>query len=227
MADNGRMAAVFAPLEEIERILKTVDGYVVIANVNSNGQAVIGGASKAVEQAMEAFPKGWLQRRPAAGQPRFPHSIVAPASEPLRRVLERLHLESPRLPIVANVNGEFYPTGQASCRRCWISWRGRSLLPCNSLRACARSTMPGARVFVEVGPKKALQGFAEDVLGERGDVVSLFTNHPKVGDIPAFNQALCCLYAAGLGRGTPEAARQATPAFVHRAVCGSSCSSGR
>jgi hypothetical protein len=57
----------------------------------------------------------------------------------------------------------------------------------------------GARLFVEVGPKKALQGFAEDVLGEHGDVVSLFTNHPKVGDIPAFNQALCCLYAAGIG----------------------------
>ena len=41
----------------------------------------------------------------------------------------------------------------------------------------------GARVFVEVGPKKALQGFAEDVLGSHSDVVSLFTNHPKVGDI--------------------------------------------
>ena len=60
----------------------------------------------------------------------------------------------------------------------------------------------GARVFVEVGPKKALQGFAEDVLGDRSDMISLFTNHPKVGDIPAFNQALCCLYATGLGRGT-------------------------
>ncbi len=57
----------------------------------------------------------------------------------------------------------------------------------------------GARVFVEVGPKKALQGFAEDVLGGHSDVVSLFTNHPKVGDIVAFNQALCGLYAAGLG----------------------------
>ena len=34
--DNGRMAAVFAPLAEIERILKTVDGYVVIANINSD-----------------------------------------------------------------------------------------------------------------------------------------------------------------------------------------------
>ena len=46
MADNGRMAAVFAPLAEIERILKTIDGYVVIANNNSDKQAVIGGASR-------------------------------------------------------------------------------------------------------------------------------------------------------------------------------------
>src|SRR5438477_2881173 len=45
MDDNGRMAAVFAPLEEVERILKTIGGYVVIANLNSNVQAVIGGAS--------------------------------------------------------------------------------------------------------------------------------------------------------------------------------------
>ena len=33
--DNGAMAAVFAPLEEIERIVAESDGYVVIANVNS------------------------------------------------------------------------------------------------------------------------------------------------------------------------------------------------
>src|SRR5271167_1634828 len=68
----------------------------------------------------------------------------------------------------------------------------------------------GARMFVEVGPKKALQGFAEDVLGGYNDVVSLFTNHPKVGDIVAFNQALCGLYAAGLGRGTADAVRESS-----------------
>jgi hypothetical protein len=54
-------------------------------------------------------------------------------------------------------------------------------------------------VFVEVGPKKALQGFAEDVLGEREGVLTLNSNHPKVGDIPSFNQALCGLHSAGLG----------------------------
>ena len=71
--DNGRMAAVFAPLEEIERILKTIDGYVVIANINSKHQAVIGGASKAVEQAMEAFQKAGYNVVAVAGQPCLPH----------------------------------------------------------------------------------------------------------------------------------------------------------
>ncbi len=39
-------------------------------------------------------------------------------------------------------------------------------------------------------------------------MVSLFTNHPKFGDIPAFNQALCALYAAGLGHGQAELSRE-------------------
>ena len=46
MADNGRMAAVFAPCRRSSEFSKTVNGYVVIANINSDTQAVIGGASK-------------------------------------------------------------------------------------------------------------------------------------------------------------------------------------
>ena len=51
----------------------------------------------------------------------------------------------------------------------------------------------GARVFVEVGPKSALANFAEDVLGKEPETLSLFTNHPKVGDLPSFNAALAAL----------------------------------
>ena len=212
--DKGRMAAVFAPLEEIERILKTVTGYVVIANVNSNHQAVIGGASKPVEQAMEAFQKAGYDVSALSVSHAFHTTIVASASEPLRRVLQRLHLASPRLPIVANTNGEFYPTGPDVVPQMLDILAEQVAAPVQFVKGLRTLYEAGARVFVEVGPKKALQGFAEDVLGERGDVVALFTNHPKVGDVPAFNQALCCLYAAGLGRGTPEAARQTIPASV-------------
>src|SRR6201997_272703 len=92
-ADKGRMAAVFAPLDEIERILKTINGYVVIANINSEHQSVIGGASPAVEQAMVALISAGYEVTPLPVSHAFHTSIVAPASEPLRCVLERLHLD--------------------------------------------------------------------------------------------------------------------------------------
>ena len=199
--DNGKMAAVFAPIDEIERILKTIDGYVVIANINSDHQAVIGGATKTVEHAMEVLQKAGYEVVPLPVSHAFHTSIVAPASDPLRQVLQRLRLQSPSVPIVANVNGEFYPTGPDAAPQ-MVDILGRQIAsPVQFVKGLRKLYDAGARVFVEVGPKKALQGFVDDVLGGREDVVALFTNHPKVGDVAAFNQALCGLYAAGLGAG--------------------------
>ncbi|MFN7994778.1 MAG: SDR family NAD(P)-dependent oxidoreductase [Bryobacteraceae bacterium] len=203
MADNGRMAAVFAPLPEIERILKTSQGYVVIANINSNTQAVIGGATQAVEQTMKAFLEAGYNAVALPVSHAFHTSIVAPASGPLRQTLERLHLESPRIPIVANVSGEFYPTGPYVVPEMLDILAKQVAAPVQFVQGLRTLYNAGARVFVEVGPKKALQGFAEDVLGEHADTLTLFTNHPKTGDIAAFNQALCGLYASGLGAGQP------------------------
>jgi malonyl CoA-acyl carrier protein transacylase/NAD(P)-dependent dehydrogenase (short-subunit alcohol dehydrogenase family) len=205
--DNGLMAAVFAPLKEIERLLKTVEGYVEIANLNSDRQAVIGGATDAVKQAIEVFAKAGFEVTPLPVSHAFHTSIVAPASEPLRRTLERLHLQSPRIPIVANVDGKFYPMGPDVVPQMLDILARQVASPVQFVRGLHTLYEAGARIFVEVGPKKALQGFADDVLGSRSDVVALFTNHPKFGDIPSFNQALCGLYAAGLGRGQAEAER--------------------
>jgi acyl transferase domain-containing protein/NAD(P)-dependent dehydrogenase (short-subunit alcohol dehydrogenase family)/acyl carrier protein len=201
MDDNGRMAAVFAPIEEIEQLLKKVDGYVVIANINSEHQAVIGGASRAVEQAMEIFQQAGYEVAALPVSHAFHTSIVAPASGPLRQVLQRLRLQSPRLPIVTNVDGEFYPTGANVVPLMLDTLAKQIASPVQFIKGLRTLYAAGARVFVEVGPKKALHGFAEDVLGKPGDVLPLFTNHPKSGDVVSFNQALCGLYAAGLGRG--------------------------
>ena len=57
---------------------------------------------------------------------------------------------------------------------------------------------------MEVGPKKALQGFAEDVLGDRSGTSFRSSRTIRSSVMKsAFNQALCGLYAAGLGRGIP------------------------
>jgi acyl transferase domain-containing protein len=55
LEDNGLMAAVFGAVEEVTRIVEAVEGYAVVANVNSTKECVIGGATDAVETAMAAL----------------------------------------------------------------------------------------------------------------------------------------------------------------------------
>jgi acyl transferase domain-containing protein/NAD(P)-dependent dehydrogenase (short-subunit alcohol dehydrogenase family)/acyl carrier protein len=213
--DNGWMAAVMAPLDVIQSTLQEVDGYVIPANLNSYSQAVIGGNSKAVEQAIGVFTaKGYqAQRIPVSHA--FHTRIVAPASKPLRKVLDRLHIAPPKLPLVANVTGELYPTTVEAIKDILEQQIASPVQWVKGLETLYRE---GCRIFVECGPKKALKGFVDDVLGSKPDVVSLFTNHPKTGEIASFNQALCGLYAAGLGaepaheeQPQPEAAAPVRP----------------
>ncbi|WP_156685536.1 type I polyketide synthase [Mycobacterium sp. Marseille-P9652] len=208
--DNGAMAAVFAPLAEIERVVAETDGYVVIANVNSTSQAVIGGATDAVDRAVEAFRAAGVNASRIPVSHAFHTAIVAPVSEPLKAVLRRLDAHPPSLPIVANVTGDFYPAHADVDTM--LDLLGRQVAsPVQFIDGLRTLYAAGARVFVEVGPKKALHGFVEDVLGDAGDVLALFTNHPKTGDVASFNQALCGLYAAGLGYAAPPAAAAPQP----------------
>ena len=79
-------------------------------------------------------------------------------------MLQRLHLQSPRIPIVANVNGEFYPDGSDAPAKMLDILARQVASPVQFVKGLKTLYEAGARVFVEVGPKKALQGFAEDVL---------------------------------------------------------------
>jgi acyl transferase domain-containing protein/acyl carrier protein len=206
--DPGAMAAVSAPLEEVERVVAETDGYVVIANINSTSQVVLGGATDAVMRASELLEKRGHATAQLPVSHAFHTEIVAPAAERLRTTLRRLKLAPPGLPVVANVDGAFYPSG-AAVEENIIELLGRQMAsPVQFIKGLHTLYDAGARVFVEVGPKRALWGFADDVLGS-SDVLSLYTNHPKLGDLPSFNHALCGLHAAGLGVGRSVTAPRA------------------
>ncbi len=206
VADRGVMAAVMAPLAEIAGAVAAAGEGVVIANVNSSTQAVIGGPSEPVRLAMAALSAAGHQVVELPVSHAFHTAIVAPVSEPLKQALVRLELMPPRLPIVSNVTGAFYPSGHGAVPQ-MLELLGRQVAePVQFVAGLRTLYEAGARVFVEVGPKRALQVFADDVLGGHDDVVTLFTNHPKTGEIESFNQALCGLYAAGLGATTAEQA---------------------
>ncbi|MCL4845974.1 MAG: acyltransferase domain-containing protein, partial [Acidobacteria bacterium] len=213
LGDNGWMAAVMAPLEVVEKTLATVDGYVVAANINSYGQAVIGGETTAVQRAMARFAELGHQAVRLPVSHAFHTRIVAPASGPLRQVLDRLRVGPPQLPLVANVTGERYPSTADGVKDLLEQQIASPVQWVKGLETLYRE---GVRTFVEVGPKKALKGFVDDVLGSRPDVVSLFSNHPKPGGLPTFNQMLCGLYAAGYGVDADEPIVVVDPVAIAR-----------
>ena len=203
MDDNGLMAAAFGPIDEIQKVLDGVSDYVVIANINSSKEAVIGGSTAGVEKAVAVLQEAGFRAQVLQVSHAFHTNIVAPAGEGLKKVLETMNIQPAAVPIITNVKGGFYPMGPGVVPE-MIDLLGRQVSsPVQFIKGLNSLYDAGARVFVEMGPKRILYGFVDDVLGGREGVTALFTNHPRIGEAASVNLALCGLYAAGLGCGTP------------------------
>ncbi len=137
--DNGAMAAVFAPSDEIERVLATIDGYAVIANVNSPKQAVIGGATLAVDAAVRAFTAAGRTAIRLPVSHAFHTAIVASVSEPLRRTLSSSRSGRRRRCTVSSRTRS--ASGTTTCSRCSPTIPSRVTWS-RSTRRCAGCTPP-------------------------------------------------------------------------------------
>ena len=195
--DKGLMASVTAPYEDVERILDEAEGYVIAANKNSPKMTVIAGATDAVTSVMKVFEKEGFNCVPLATSHAFHSSIVAPANEPLRRFLSSLEINWPSIPITANVDGTFYPNTGTDAKEGILSKLAPQMA--SSVEWTSQiNTMyeAGARIFVEVGPKRALTMFASQILEEKPHL-AVMTNHPKQGGIASFLVAIGALALAG------------------------------
>ena len=194
--DNGCMAAVLAPIEDVEKIISSIDDYVVLANINSPVQSVIGGETTAVDKAIARFQDAGYQAVKIPVSHAFHTRIVEPASDVLRGMIEHTNILPPQIPIAANVTGKLYP-GDRSAMVNMLSDHISS--PVQFVQGIQTLYQAGGRIFVEVGPKRVLNSLANDILKEYDDTTIVATNHPRKGGIESIYEALCQLYALGLG----------------------------
>ncbi|MBA2665313.1 MAG: SDR family NAD(P)-dependent oxidoreductase [Bradymonadaceae bacterium] len=194
--DCGLMAGISASAEVVRAVLEQVDGYVVCANINCPGQTIIAGLSDAVAQAVKLFEAADHQVVMLPVSHAFHTKVVAEASAPLRHHLGTVNIASPRLPILTNVTGDYYPAGPG------VEDSIRDLLseqvaaPVEFIKLIERMYADGVRTFVEVGPKRAQTSFVANILEGR-EHLAVHTNHPKKGDVASLYDALAQLWAAG------------------------------
>ena len=195
--DKGLMASVTAPYGEVEEVLESTDGYVIAANKNSPKMTVIAGETAPVKAAMATFEAKGFSCVPLATSHAFHSRIVAPANEPLRRFLEGLDIRWPTVPITANVDGTFYPSDGPEAKAGILEKLAPQMASAVEWTEQIRTMYKaGARVFLEVGPKRALTMFASQILEDEPHLAML-TNHPKQGGIASFFTAVGAMALAG------------------------------
>ncbi len=198
IGDKGKMASVLGPTDEIVRRLPEIGGYLTPANMNSKKQTVIAGASDAVDRAVEYFNNLGMTAQIIPVSHAFHSKVVAPAADALYRTICEMQIAPPSIPLIGNIDGQLYPTDNIeTIKRRLADQMASSVQFVKGIETCYRE---GARIFLEVGPKRALQALAESDLEDKHDVLCLSTNHPKRGGVRSFHDAMCGLYAAGIPR---------------------------
>ena len=198
--DQGLMASVTAPFEAVIGVIESVDGYVIAANKNCPSMTVIAGETAPMQEAIRRFAELGIQCVVLQTSHAFHSRIVAPANEPLRRFLEGLELSLPKIPITANYDGKFYPTslhaGQTTHDAILAQLAPQMSSAVEWTEQIKTMYDAGGRLFVEVGPKRALAIFADQILADSPKVVTN-TNHPKQGGVASFHGALAVCALAG------------------------------
>lgn len=162
------MAAVLGLDDEVvERICLDTEGIVVAANYNCPGQLVISGEIAAVEKACAALTEAGARRAlmlPVGGA--FHSPLMEPARERLAQAIANTEIQTPRCPIVQNVNA--HP--ESDPERIKANLIAQLTAPVRWTQSMHTMIEMGANEAIEVGPGKVLQGLFKKV--DRGFIVS-------------------------------------------------------
>lgn len=160
-ANPGTMAAILAlPAETIEAVCAEVDGIVVPANYNCDGQIVISGAVDAVAEASEKLKAAGAKRAlilPVGGA--FHSPLMQPAAEELAAGIESVEFKTPVCPVYQNVTA--LPTiDPAEIKKNLLA---QLTAPVRWTQSVMNMIDDGAASFTESGPGKVLQGLVSKI----------------------------------------------------------------
>ena len=155
-ANPGTMAAVLAlASDKVEEICQGIDGVVVPANYNCEGQIVISGTPEAVAQAAEKMKEAGARRAlplPVGGA--FHSPLMQPAAEELAEGIESVTFRQPVCPVYQNVTAK--PT--VDPEEIKKNLLAQLTAPVRWTQTVVNMVADGADTFVECGPGKVLQG---------------------------------------------------------------------
>ncbi len=167
----GTMAAIIGlPTEKVEEICGSIEGVVIPANYNCDGQIVISGEKEAVLAACEACKQAGAKRAlPLAVSGAFHSPLMEPARAELAKAIEATEVRAPRCPIYQNVTA----LPETDPVRIKENLLKQLTSPVRWTQSVKNMLADGATEFTELGPGTVLQGLVKRISGAAGTAVDI------------------------------------------------------
>lgn len=161
---EGTMAAILAlPGNKVEEICAEINGIVVAANYNCDGQIVISGEKMAVEEACIRLKEAGARRTlPLQVSGAFHSPMMEPARAELAQAIEKAAFNVPICPVYQNVTAK--PT--TSPEEIKANLLAQLTSPVKWTQTIINMEKDGAGHFIETGPGKVLQGLISKTAGK-------------------------------------------------------------
>ena len=170
-ANPGTMAAILAlSTDKVEAICAEVDGVVVPANYNCEGQIVISGSVEAVTEASEKMKAAGARRAlilPVGGA--FHSPLMQLAADELAAGIESVKFNEPVCPVYQNVTA-LPTTDPQEIKKNLLA---QLTAPVKWTQTVMNMVADGASDFIEVGPGKVLQGLVSKIAANQVSVNQL------------------------------------------------------
>ena len=159
----GTMAAVLAlPTETVEEICGSIDGTVVAANYNCEGQIVISGEKSAVEEACIKMKEAGAKRAlPLQVGGAFHSPLMEPARAELAEGIAKAQFSTPVCPVYQNVTA----IPSTDPEEIKANLLAQLTAPVRWTQSVRNMIADGASEFIEVGPGNVLQGLVKKTGG--------------------------------------------------------------
>ena len=167
----GTMAAVIGlPDAAVEEVCTSVDGIVIAANFNCDGQVVISGEQAAVAEACIRMKEAGAKRAlPLAVSGAFHSPLMEPARLELGKAIEATAFIEPVCPVFQNVTA----MPETDPERIKANLLAQLTSPVRWTQSVKAMIADGAESFTEIGPGTVLQGLVKRIAGTLGAEVAI------------------------------------------------------
>jgi enediyne polyketide synthase len=164
--ESGTMVSLRCSKSEAEKIVREIDGYLVLANINGPQQIVLSGETEAVKKAVEIAAKAGIQSRELQVSNAFHSKLASHAAEVIKNEAF-LNKKSGK----ANTMLFSSYTGKEIQIRVFLNdhFSDQILAPVNFV-SMIRNMAEYCDFFLEVGPGRVLTGLTNSITGDSGPV---------------------------------------------------------